>query len=66
MEKTLEKDYAERLSQVKKKVTDSIINTNNKKISEIDDFLGKIQGVFISAADISTGVLKRIYVIKII
>ena len=50
------------LSQETKKVTNSIIDTNNKNISEIDDFLGKIKSVFISAADIA---LKRIFVIKI-
>ena len=43
-------------------MTNSIINTNNKRISEIDDFFGKIQSAFISAADI---VLKTIFVIKI-
>ena len=43
-------------------MTNSIINTNDKRISEIDDFLGKIQSAFISAADI---VLKTIFVIKI-
>ena len=43
-------------------MTNSIINTNNKRISEIDDFLGKIQNFFISAADI---VLKTIFVIKV-
>ena len=59
----LEKNYAERLSQDTKKMTDSIINTNNKNISEIDEFLGKLQSVFISAAD---SVLKRICTIKII
>ena len=63
MEKTLEKDYAERLSQETKKAIDSINNTNNKNISDVDDFLGKIQNAFISAADI---ILKRIFVIKII
>ena len=57
----LQKDYAERLSQETKKMTDSIINTNNKKISEIDQFLGKFQSVFISTAD---NVLKRICAIK--
>ena len=49
---TLEKDFAERLSQETKKVTDSINNTNNKSISDIDDFLGKIENAFISVADI--------------
>ena len=43
-------------------MTNSIINTNNKRISEIDDFLGKIQSAFISAADIA---LKRTFVMKI-
>ena len=43
-------------------MTNSIINTNNKRISETDDFLGKIQSVSISAADI---VLKTIFVIKV-
>ena len=56
MEKTLKKDYTEMLSQETKKVTDSIININNKNISDIDDFLGKIQNVFIFVADI---VLKK-------
>ena len=56
MEETLEKDYAERLSIETKKVTDSINNTNNQSISDIDNFLGKIQNTFIFAADI---VLKR-------
>ena len=46
--KTLEKGYAESLSQETKKVTNSINNTNNKNISHIEDFLGKI---FISVAD---------------
>ena len=41
MEKILEKDYAERLSLKTKKVTDSINNTNNKNISDIDNVLGK-------------------------
>ena len=54
--KTLEKDYAERLSQETKKVTKSIINTNNKNIPYIDYFLGKFQNAFISAEDI---VLKK-------
>ena len=52
MEKTLEKDYAERLSLETKKVTGSLNNTNNKNISDIDNFLGKIQNTFIFAADI--------------
>ena len=56
MEKTLDKDYAERLSQETKKTAKSIINTNNKNIPKIDDFLGKIKNAFISAADI---VLKK-------
>ena len=43
-------------------MTNSIINTNNKRISETDNFLGKIQSVSISAADI---VLKTIFVIKV-
>ena len=43
-------------------MTNSIINTNNKRISEIDDFLGKTQSAFISAADIA---LKRNFVMKI-
>ena len=34
----LEKDYAGRLSRETKKMADSIINTNNKKIYGIDDF----------------------------
>ena len=50
------------LSQETKKVTNSITDTNNKSISETDNFLRKIKSVFISAADI---VLKRIFVIKI-
>ena len=33
-------------------MTNSINNTNNKNISEIEDFLGKISNAFISAADI--------------
>ena len=52
--KLLEKHYAERLSQETKRNT--IINTNNKNISDIDDILEKIQNAFISAADI---VLKK-------
>ena len=44
------------LAKKPKKVTNSIINTNNKNISDVDDFLGKIQDAFISAADI---VLKK-------
>ena len=43
-------------------MTNSIINTNNKRISEIDNFLGKNQSASISTADIF---LKRIFVIKI-
>ena len=54
--KTLDKDYAKRLSQETKKMTKSIVNTNNKNIPNIDDFLGKISNAFISAADI---VLKK-------
>ena len=42
VEKTLEKEYAESLSQETKKMTESKNNTNNKNISDIDDFLGKI------------------------
>ena len=37
-------------------MTKSITNTSNKNIPNIDDFLGKIQNAFISAADI---VLKK-------
>ena len=33
-------------------MTKSILNTNNKNIPKIDDFLGKIKNAFISAADI--------------
>ena len=40
----------------------SIINAKNINISDIDEFLGKIQNAFISEADI---VLKRIFIIKI-
>ena len=54
--KSLEKDYTERFSQETNKMTKSIISTNNKNISNIDDFLGKIQNAFISAAGI---VLKK-------
>ena len=43
-------------------MTNSIINTNNKMISETDYFLGKNQNDSISAADIF---LKRIFVMKI-
>ena len=51
MGKKLEKDYAERLSQETKKVTNSINNKNNKNISDIDDdFSGEIQNAFISVA----------------
>ena len=50
--KTLEKDYAERLNQETKKMTNSINNTNNKNISDTEDVLGKIRNAFISAADI--------------
>ena len=56
--KTLEKDYSERISQETKKVKNSIINTTNKSISDIDDILGKLQNTFISAADI--GLIKVI------
>ena len=42
-------------------MANSVINTNNKNISDIDDFLGKIQNAFIFAADIAL-----IFVIKII
>ena len=52
MEKAVEKDYAERLSQETKKVTNSIINTNNKNISDTVNFLGKIQNAVTSAADL--------------
>ena len=37
----------------------SIINTTNKSISDIDDILGKLQNTFISAADI--GLIKVIW-----
>ena len=33
-------------------MTNSIINTNNKNISDNDDFLGNIHNAFISAGDI--------------
>ena len=46
----LEKDYIERLTQETKKVTKSIINTNNENIPNIDDFLGKFQNAVISEA----------------
>ena len=36
----------------------SIINTTNKSISDIDDILGKLQNTFISAANI--GLIKVI------
>ena len=54
--KTLEKDYAGRLAQETKKVKKPIINIGNKNVANSDDFLGKIQNVFNSAADT---VLKR-------